>query len=55
MKAVRNWHSRIYGGGVIYADEMLALLADARVLGPERLAQGEPEHDTCMMTWSARG
>ena len=54
MKQVRDWHSRLYGNDAIYADEMLALLPESRLLGPEWLAIGEREYGTRLMVWGTR-
>ncbi|MBI3513624.1 MAG: class I SAM-dependent methyltransferase [Proteobacteria bacterium] len=54
MKQVRDWHSHLYGSDAIYVDEMLALLPEARCLGPEWLAVGEREYGTRLMVWGTR-
>ncbi|HUA54530.1 MAG TPA: putative sugar O-methyltransferase [Candidatus Sulfotelmatobacter sp.] len=51
MRAVPNWHRHNYGGDVIYADEMLSLMPDARILGQEWLSVSEREYGTAMMVW----
>ena len=51
MRAVPNWHRHLYNGDVIYAEEMLSLLPDARLLGPEWLTIAEREYATSMMVW----
>jgi putative sugar O-methyltransferase len=54
MRQVRGWHEYIYGGDVIYAEEMQSLLPDSRFLGEEWLAVGEHEFATRLMVWGTR-
>jgi hypothetical protein len=51
MRAVGAWHRTVYNSDMIYGDEMLSLLPEARFLEPEWLAIGEREYGTQAMVW----
>jgi hypothetical protein len=51
MRSVEEWQRAAFGSEMIYADEMLSLLPEARYLEPEWLAIGEREYGTQAMVW----
>ena len=52
MQSVEQWQRDAFGGLMMYADEMLTLLPEARFLDPEAwLAIGEREYGTQAMVW----
>lgn len=51
MKDVEAWQRGAFGGPVIYCEEMLSLLPEARLLGAEWLSLGEREYGAEAMVW----
>ena len=54
MKLYRDWQQQFFGSETIYGDEMLSLLAGARLAGPEFLTAEDRVQDTRMIVWGAR-
>jgi hypothetical protein len=54
MKLYRDWQQQFFGSETIYGDEMLSLLAGARLAGPEFLTAEDRVQDTRMIVWGVR-